>query len=342
MRRLNSRRCVNVPPSWGSSRSRSPWHGMGGYAWRCWIMPASPAISRHSQHGTLSGVLRPGSVIVSPPDDGAFVRWDRCRMVAIGIGPAGLHNRLSLGDSSRFVSSAATRIHRDPLLTAIMTTLWHESQLHGLSGDFFDHCIRRIFTRLGELVNVQPTRRRDRPLTDRQIKMVKEFVETHLVDGPERLAAMVDLSPDHFSRAFRASLGTSPLRYVSDRRVRRAKAMLLEPQRTHHGYRHGAGLCHAEPFHRELSQGDRNNAIPMAAESAVAGWWKITPETMCDTGILNWNDRHQSKNAWTANAQQRAFIAVAGTRSDTGASTRMHPPANRRRCRRRDQDSRRE
>ncbi|MBJ7414558.1 MAG: helix-turn-helix transcriptional regulator [Niveispirillum sp.] len=150
-------------------------------------------------------------------------------MVAIGIDPAGLHNRLSLGDSSRLVSSAATRIHRDPLLTAIMTTLWHESQLHGLSGDFFDHCIRRIFTRLGELVNVQPTRRRDRPLTDRQIKMVNEFVETHLVDGPERMAAMVDLSPDHFSRAFRASLGTSPLRYVSDRRVRRVKAMLLDP-----------------------------------------------------------------------------------------------------------------
>lgn len=186
------------------------------------------AISRHSQHGTLSGVLRPGSVIVSPPDDGAFVRWDRCRMVAVGIDPAGLDDRLSLGDSSRFVSSAATRIHRDPLLTAIMTTLWHESQLHGLSGDFFDHCIRRIFTRLGELVNVQPTRRRDRPLTDRQIKMVKEFVETHLVDGPDvaAMATLVGRDPASFSRAFRDATGLPPHRFLTQARMARAETLL--------------------------------------------------------------------------------------------------------------------
>lgn len=62
-------------------------------------------------------------------------------------------------------------------------------------------------------------------------RRILSFIESHLHEdlSLERLAAAVDLSSDHFGRAFRASLGTTPLRYVSDRRVQRAKAMLLDP-----------------------------------------------------------------------------------------------------------------
>lgn len=61
----------------------------------------------------------------------------------------------------------------------------------------------------------------------------------HLVDFIERqlptnfglvdLADVVAYSPDHFSRLFKRSFGVSPHKYVSSRRVERAKAMLRDP-----------------------------------------------------------------------------------------------------------------
>lgn len=65
-------------------------------------------------------------------------------------------------------------------------------------------------------------------------RRVLSFIEAHLHEDLtlERLATEVDLSPNQFGRAFRTSLGASPLRYVAQRRIHRAKAMLLDPGRS--------------------------------------------------------------------------------------------------------------
>ncbi len=44
----------------------------------------------------------------------------------------------------------------------------------------------------------------------------------------EELAALVSLSAKHFARAFRQSTGTPPHRWLIERRLDRAKAMLVE------------------------------------------------------------------------------------------------------------------
>jgi AraC family transcriptional regulator len=62
-----------------------------------------------------------------------------------------------------------------------------------------------------------------------QVRKVTSFIETNL-DGPIRsadLAGMVRLTPCHFSRAFRNSLGHSPIEYVIRRRIERAQALML-------------------------------------------------------------------------------------------------------------------
>ena len=46
------------------------------------------------------------------------------------------------------------------------------------------------------------------------------------------LAAIAQLSPYHFARAFKQSFGTPPHRYHMSRRMDRAKAMLEVPTRT--------------------------------------------------------------------------------------------------------------
>jgi AraC family transcriptional regulator len=67
-----------------------------------------------------------------------------------------------------------------------------------------------------------------------QVRKVTSFIETNL-DSPIRsanLASMVRLTPCHFSRAFRNSLGHSPIEYVIRRRIERAQALMLSTDTT--------------------------------------------------------------------------------------------------------------
>ena len=65
-------------------------------------------------------------------------------------------------------------------------------------------------------------------LTGLQQKRVSDFIEEHLARDLKlsELAALVELSPDHFARAFKQSFGVPPHRYHIGRRIERAKEML--------------------------------------------------------------------------------------------------------------------
>ena len=62
-----------------------------------------------------------------------------------------------------------------------------------------------------------------------QIRRISRYIESNLA-APMRnreLAAIVRLSPSHFSRAFRESFADTPHRYVMRRRMERAQALML-------------------------------------------------------------------------------------------------------------------
>jgi AraC family transcriptional regulator len=65
-------------------------------------------------------------------------------------------------------------------------------------------------------------------LDGRRLTRVFEYVEKHMAEDLtiDSLAAAACLSKYHFSRAFRVSTGTSPKRYLKERRLERAKSML--------------------------------------------------------------------------------------------------------------------
>jgi len=65
-----------------------------------------------------------------------------------------------------------------------------------------------------------------------QQKRVAEYIEEHLAEITPltALAALVDLSPFHFTRAFKQSFGLPPHRYLSYRRIEHAKALLADPR----------------------------------------------------------------------------------------------------------------
>lgn len=68
-------------------------------------------------------------------------------------------------------------------------------------------------------------------LAPRAQRVTAAFIETHLAEriALGSLATLVQLSPSHFSHAFKQSFGVSPLRYHNDRRIERAKRLLTDP-----------------------------------------------------------------------------------------------------------------
>ena len=63
----------------------------------------------------------------------------------------------------------------------------------------------------------------------RDLQSVKEFIDRHYARPltVDRLAARCGLSPFHFIRTFRAAFGATPHQYVRDRRLERAKELLV-------------------------------------------------------------------------------------------------------------------
>lgn len=62
-----------------------------------------------------------------------------------------------------------------------------------------------------------------------RLRRVVDYIEAYLADdiSLRDLAAQAGLSTHHFGEAFKASTGTSPHRYLVERRIRRAKELLL-------------------------------------------------------------------------------------------------------------------
>jgi AraC-like DNA-binding protein len=85
-----------------------------------------------------------------------------------------------------------------------------------------------------------------------QLRRVIEYLDAHLPKhvALADLAALVDLSQSHFSRAFKASTGMAPYRWQLDARIRRAQALLLDTHSTLDDVAAATGFADAVHFGR--------------------------------------------------------------------------------------------
>jgi AraC family transcriptional regulator len=82
-------------------------------------------------------------------------------------------------------------------------------------------------------IRLKPPANCNRPLDQRRLARVVDFVEAHITDefAVADMARTACLSPAHFARQFKVTTGLTPHRFVSERRLALAKAMLIEPDR---------------------------------------------------------------------------------------------------------------
>jgi AraC family transcriptional regulator len=75
---------------------------------------------------------------------------------------------------------------------------------------------------------IQPTHEVRGGLASWQKKRIADYIEEHLCDdiSIQALAVIIRLSPYHFAHAFKQSFGEPPHRYVTSRRMLRAKSLL--------------------------------------------------------------------------------------------------------------------
>ena len=108
-----------------------------------------------------------------------------------------------------------------------------------------------------ELMRLETTAAQtDRParggLAGWQRKRVFDYIDDNLSDqiSLRALAGLVQLSPYHFSRAFKQAFGLPPHRYHAQRRIERAKALLADPRQPITEIALGLGFAEASSFTR--------------------------------------------------------------------------------------------
>lgn len=141
------------------------------------------------------------------------------------------------------------RPFQDPMFPLLAGRAWTEAER--ADGLFVDSVALAL---LSALLSAADARRSEGPApappTDLRFTRVIDFIEAHLHHEItlSDLAAVACLSPFHFTRAFRARHGVSPVRFVQRRRIERSMRLLLQPGSRIAAVAHACGFADQAHF----------------------------------------------------------------------------------------------
>lgn len=138
-----------------------------------------------------------------------------------------------IGDDLASVEMNRRTAFRDPLLTQIGLALQQELRAPGAAGKLYAGTAAQMLAvhllRYYAQIN-RTLKERTSGLTQRQMKQVLDYIEHHLDHNLSlaEIAQQSGLSPFHFARRFRQTVGESPHQYVLNRRLEAAQHLLKE------------------------------------------------------------------------------------------------------------------
>jgi AraC-like DNA-binding protein len=135
----------------------------------------------------------------------------------------------------------------DPLISQIALTIANELKAGCIDGILVDALNTALAVQVVRRF-VDPSEIMPAPsngLSDERLKRVRDYIETHLDDRLTLtdLAGVACLSPYHFSRSFKESVGIGPQRYVIRRRLERAKTLIRRTNQPLAEIAQQVGLC---------------------------------------------------------------------------------------------------
>jgi AraC family transcriptional regulator len=199
-----------------------------------------PIQYRQTQDGkTHTGLYRRGDFTLTPADVPFFARWE------------GTENCLQIQLSDRFLRSVAAENlagnsdrltlvpafqNRHGQLEAIATLLLAELQHQQPGGALYLDSLANVLA--VQLLRHHSTTRSPLPtyaggLPPQQLSRVLDYIDAHMTQDIKLadLAGLLTMSPFHFSRLFKQSLGVSPHQYLIQQRLERAKRLLKQTDR---------------------------------------------------------------------------------------------------------------
>jgi len=203
---------------------------------RVQIQLGRPIKLEASQNGRLlKGRFLNGDLIYTPPEVRYGARWEEEREVLVIL----LESSFVMGATQGLI--AENRIDtvpqfrfRDPLIEGIGRALCTELEPDGSLGRLYAESLANVLA--VHLVRHypttgQPVRDAGSELPKRKLRNAIEFINDNLGRNISlaEIAANVGMSPFHFARLFKHSMGLAPHQYVLEQRIDRAKTLLSEP-----------------------------------------------------------------------------------------------------------------
>jgi AraC family transcriptional regulator len=257
------------------SRARAAWPGVSLQVNRSRIGSRAEAVlhmPRHTLHVTLGGGTRRTVVRVDGGDDydGAdvpgvvsFVPAGRrhhgwyaggwFEVATLQLDPSTVGSIVGNAIDPDAIEFVPAVNRRDLLVHQLALSLKDEMATGGVLGELFVETL--VATLAAHLVreysNLAPQRGAIPPgLAANRLRRVLDYINDNL--GADirlvMLATLADVSPDHLGRAFKQAIGLSPHRYVTERRLERAKELLTTSNRPLSEIAYGLGFSSQSHF----------------------------------------------------------------------------------------------
>src|SRR5580658_9686500 len=192
-------------------------------------------IRRQIGNSVVEGWSDPGAINLTPPGvEGTWEATASSRAAVVVIRPQFISRAIEehWGADSSKIEIEKQFLIRDPVIEAITLNLAREAAGGSPAGRLYveSACEFLAHHLIYRYSNLSPTPPRSMGgLSSRRLKLVLEYIEDTLGQPItlRELAALAGVSARHIERAFRQSMSCSPHAYVMDRRLHRARDLLI-------------------------------------------------------------------------------------------------------------------